>query len=58
MIKGQCEHCGSFPPKEDGSWAMHDYCAKCSKDLCETCMQKPCQEGGAHQAANEEDEAE
>ena len=31
----KCEKCGVPPPN---GFAMLDYCAVCSKDLCEDCM--------------------
>lgn len=43
MTKGLCERCGAPPPviKEGhfaGQSGMHDYCAHCSKDLCDPCL--------------------
>jgi len=38
-----CEGCGAKPPTiTEGPWKgqshMHDYCAACSKDLCDKCL--------------------
>lgn len=59
-----CESCG-IPPSgiEHGPFAgmlgTHDYCAYCSKDLCENCFDDPCEESptGKHEKDEEaEDE--
>jgi len=36
---GKCERCGT-PPQ--GDYGPHDYCAKCSRDLCGDCMERGC----------------
>lgn len=33
-----CERCGKLPE----GWGLHDYCAKCSQDLCINCMEEGC----------------
>ena len=38
-----CEGCGAPPPTITkgplkGQHSMHDYCAACSKDLCDSCL--------------------
>lgn len=39
----KCEGCGALPPMgEDGVRHLLDYCAECSRDLCEKCMAKGC----------------
>ena len=51
MEKGKCENCGARPRSyTEGEFAGmqgdHDYCALCSKDLCDECMAKPtCDKG-------------
>ena len=35
----RCERCGG---KAKGEYALLDYCAICSRDLCEDCMAKGC----------------
>lgn len=35
----KCERCGAKP---EGEYDLLDYCAKCSRDLCEACMAKGC----------------
>jgi hypothetical protein len=35
--KGTCEKCGKFV-----GFVHLDYCAECSRDLCEDCMKKGC----------------
>jgi hypothetical protein len=32
-----CERCGAEP--EGNAYALHDYCAFCSKNLCPRCME-------------------
>lgn len=34
-----CERCGASP---EGEYGLLDYCAHCSKDLCDNCMSKGC----------------
>jgi len=34
-----CERCRRTHPNEYGLW---DFCARCSKDLCDACMEKGC----------------
>lgn len=36
---GECERCGAKP---SGEYELHDYCAKCSKNLCKKCMAEGC----------------
>jgi hypothetical protein len=39
----RCERCGARSPKpEAGPYALFDYCAECSRDLCDACMAKGC----------------
>lgn len=33
-----CERCGASA----GGWALFDYCAHCSRNLCDECMEKGC----------------
>lgn len=35
----KCERCGKIETSQYGLW---DYCAKCSKNLCDECMEKGC----------------
>lgn len=35
----KCERCGAVPTNE---FALLDYCAHCSRDLCPACMAKGC----------------
>ena len=59
-----CERCGARPPAiTSGPWAgqssMHDYCAHCSKDLCEKCLAEgKCRDSpdGKHHSENAEEE--
>lgn len=41
---GRCERCGGVnPPKEaEALGGLLDYCAACSKNLCNACMAKGC----------------
>lgn len=34
-----CERCGASPKRPLG---LLDYCAECSRDLCDDCMKKGC----------------
>jgi hypothetical protein len=34
-----CERCGASP---GGPFGLLDYCAECSRDLCDACMAKRC----------------
>jgi hypothetical protein len=36
---GACERCGASP---DGEYGLHDYCAECSRNLCDACAAKGC----------------
>jgi hypothetical protein len=41
--KGQCERCGKRPvPVGEMDLGLLDYCAVCSKDLCDECMAEGC----------------
>lgn len=35
----KCERCGAQP---SGEFGLLDFCANCSKDLCDSCMEKGC----------------
>ena len=35
----ECERCEAIPA---GEFELLDYCAKCSKDLCDDCMKAGC----------------
>lgn len=38
-----CERCGAIRPSPDASpFADLDYCAECSRNLCDACMEKGC----------------
>jgi hypothetical protein len=40
-----CERCGAAKPRPDAGpfeVGVFDYCAFCSKDLCDACMAKGC----------------
>jgi len=38
-----CEHCGTTKPAPDAAdFALFDYCAECSRNLCDECMKKGC----------------
>jgi hypothetical protein len=37
---GECERCGARIPSD--SFELMDFCAKCSKNLCDACMKKGC----------------
>lgn len=38
-----CERCGATKPRPDaGQFNLLDYCAICSRDLCDACMEKGC----------------
>ena len=50
----ECEGCKALPP--GSQFNLHDYCAYCSKNLCEECMKKPCKaraSGGTHEAEDQ-----
>ena len=34
-----CERCGA---KASGEYELFDYCAQCSRNLCDACMEKGC----------------
>lgn len=34
-----CERCGA---KANGKYELFDYCAQCSRNLCDACMDKGC----------------
>jgi hypothetical protein len=36
----KCERCNK--PTPPNSFELHDYCAVCSKNLCESCMAEGC----------------
>lgn len=39
----KCERCGAKRSRPDaGPYDLLDYCAHCSKDLCDACMAKGC----------------
>lgn len=39
----RCERCGARKPRPIASpMELLDYCAKCSRDLCDDCMEKGC----------------
>jgi len=38
MVEKSCERCGAKPE----GFALLDYCAVCSKDLCAKCMAQGC----------------
>lgn len=43
MSDKRCERCGARYSKPGaGMMDMLDYCAKCSRDLCDACMDKGC----------------
>lgn len=52
-----CERCGASP---EGEFGLLDYCAHCSRDLCDACMEKGCcghvpaESGIADDSLNEE----
>jgi hypothetical protein len=39
MPEKRCERCNA---KAQGAYGILDYCAHCSKDLCDDCMAKGC----------------
>jgi hypothetical protein len=42
-MEKRCERCGTTRPgKTAGGFALFDYCAVCSRDLCDECMGKGC----------------
>lgn len=48
----KCERCGAEP---DAEFGLHDYCAKCSKNLCPKCMAKGCCGSVPAESGNQED---
>lgn len=39
----RCERCGATSPSPDaGPYELFDYCAVCSRDLCDRCMADGC----------------
>ena len=34
----KCERCGANPT----GMQLHDYCAQCSRNLCDACMERGC----------------
>ena len=39
----RCERCGAKRSRPGaGSFDLLDYCAKCSRDLCDACMENGC----------------
>ena len=52
-----CERCGAEP--EGNAYALHDYCAFCSKNLCPRCMAEgTCVESqtGRHEPDKDDDD--
>jgi hypothetical protein len=49
----RCERCGDEP---EGEYDLHDFCAVCSKDLCDKCMKKGCCGNVPAKSGGEEDE--
>lgn len=39
MTAKNCERCGAGPK---GQYGLLDFCAVCSRDLCDECMSKGC----------------
>lgn len=39
-----------------GNMSLHDYCLKCSKNLCQRHLRRRCSKGGLHQPSEESDE--
>jgi hypothetical protein len=52
MATKKCERCGSVPK---GEYELLDYCATCSKDLCEDCMEHGCCGRAPAQSGNDVD---
>lgn len=50
----RCERCNRRP---EGEYDLHDYCAVCSKNLCEPCMEAGCCGHKPARSGAEEDEA-
>ncbi len=43
MAERGCERCGSAQPgPRSGPYALFDYCAACSRNLCQGCMSTGC----------------
>ena len=43
MSEKRCERCGARRSKPGaGEYDLLDYCAHCSRDLCDACMEKGC----------------
>lgn len=41
--KKVCERCGAARPSPGaGEYELFDYCAECSRDLCDKCMAEGC----------------
>jgi hypothetical protein len=57
MDNKKCERCGSKTPSQGASaYGLFDYCAKCSRDLCDACMAKGCC-GSVPAKSGQEDDA-
>lgn len=42
-MRKKCERCGAKSPSATaGAFALFDYCAICSRDLCDVCMKIGC----------------
>jgi hypothetical protein len=42
-VAGRCERCGAKPEASGSDLPnLHDYCATCSRNLCEACMAAGC----------------
>lgn len=55
-IDGRIRRCMALP-LGIGNMSMHDYCLKCSKNLCDRHMKSRCPRGGHHQPSSTESEA-
>lgn len=54
----QCERCGAKSPNPNaGPYALFDYCAECSSDLCDRCMAEGCCDHVPAKSGNDEAEA-
>jgi len=50
-----CERCGK--KSDPSSFKLMDYCAECSRDLCDECMEKGCCGNVPAKSGTEADEA-
>lgn len=50
----QCERCGCAPDPD--SYELLDYCALCSRDLCDVCMAQGCCGHSPAQSGTEADQ--